>query len=814
MLLPSVLNGDTNILQYMTKDNYLEQYYVDAIGFQLLNFLIAGVMGQLCLKSPRMNFLEVGAGTGGATKAILEKIGHSFASYTYTDISSAFFGHAAEHFPSHVNKMIFKTLDITKDPTGQDYIPQTYDVVVASNVLHATESLRTALENTRKLLRPGGYLVMVEIIRNDVMRHGLVMGGLPGWWIGENDGRQWGPSITLEEWDLILRETGFSGIETNSPMRDPVGVPGSIIVSRAQNDVISQLSMPLSSAPSPDKIPLLVIGGSSQSVTPCRDQICLTLRPQFSDVIKLENFDNLPALPESYHVLCLAECDANLFEDMKESIFSNLKTIIGSAVSVLWLLQGRRSNNPHAGTTLGLFRTLFYEAPGTLFQTLDIASLDMNGCSVIAKSMCQLRLQSEISRRGESDKIHWEFEPELVLKDGQLHVPRVRPHDGQNNRYNSSKRSIIHEVDTQTTPLALDFVDNSYMLRERHTIEKSSHGLVTVKVSCSFLSSIKTPVGYVFVSLGEDVKAGEKTLCFSNRNESIVKVPKSWTVSIDEIEVDGQFMSFVIADLTVQWVLQMLPPTGTVLAYEPDPVAASLLSQQLSRLGKKAIFMTSSPEMSGRNWVYVHPNSTKRAITALLPSDVTLYVDASGAEPESQRLGSKIATSLSSVCNKVNMSSLTASEASVLPHDAPEAITDLLRGAASFASSLLSAQATPEGAPLDILPLKRVVANFVSLNPSSLVYWQEDRYVPVSIEPIFQRGDLFRPDRTYWLAGLAGDTGRSLADFMIAHNARNIVLSSRTPNPDIDWVQWHESRGATVNYFTGQVTDYLTEWTT
>jgi len=122
--------------------------------------------------------------------------------------------------------------------------------------------------------------------------------------------------------------------------------------------------------------------------------------------------------------------------------------------------------------------------------------------------------------------------------------------------------------------------------------------------SCSFLSSIKTPVGYVFVSLGEDVKPGDKTLCFSNRNESIVKVAKSWTVSPDEVELDGQFMSFVIADLTVQWVLQMLPLTGTVLAYEPDPVAASLLSQQLSRLGKKALFMTSSPEMSPKLGVY------------------------------------------------------------------------------------------------------------------------------------------------------------------------------------------------------------------
>ncbi|KAF5858310.1 hypothetical protein ETB97_004590 [Aspergillus alliaceus] len=811
LLLPSVLNGDTSILQYMTKDNYLEQYYVDAIGFQLLNFLIAGVMEQLCLKSPRMNFLEVGAGTGGATKAILEKIGYSYASYTYTDISSAFFGHAADNFQSHASKMIFKTLDITKDPAGQDFTPLSYDVVVASNVLHATESLRSALEHTRKLLRPGGYLVMVEIIRNDVMRHGLVMGGLPGWWVGENDGRYGGPSITLEQWDKVLRETGFSGIETNSPMRDPVGVPGSIIVSRAENDHVSQLSRPLSSKPSTatDKAPLLVIGGSSPFVSPFRDQLCLTLRRQFADVIKVDQFADLPPLPERYHVLSLTECDANLFEDMEESVFSNLKTVLGSALSVLWLLRDRRSSNPHAGTTLGLFRTLFYEVPGTLLQTLDIDAVDMDDCSVIAESMCQLRFQSDMARRGETDEIRWEFEPELVLKDGQFYVPRVRPHDGQNNRYNSSKRSITHDVDVHTTPLALDLVDGSYMVREQHAIERDSPELVTVNVSCSFLSSIKTPVGYVFVSLGENVKTGEKTLCFTSRNGSIVKAPKSWTISLDEVEVDGQFMSFVIADLTVQWVLQMLPPTGTVLAYEPDPVAASLLSRHLNRLGRKALFMTSSPEMSGRNWVYLHPNSTKRAIAALLPADVTLYVDASGAdESPSQSLGSKIATSLSSVCDKVKMSSLTASEASVLPHDAPKAITDLLRRVASFASSLLSAQANPEGAPLDILPLKRVVANFAVPNPRSLVYWREDQYVPVSVEPVMQRGDLFRPDRTYWLAGLAGDTGRSLADFMIAHNARNIVLSSRTPTVYEDWVQWHKSRGATVRYFGGDITSF------
>ncbi|PYH71698.1 putative polyketide synthase [Aspergillus vadensis CBS 113365] len=761
LLQPSVLNGETSILQYMTKDNYLEQYYVNAIGFQLLNFLIAGVMDQLCLKSPRMNFLEVGAGTGGATKAILEKIGNSYASYTYTDISSAFFGHAADNFQSHVGKMIFKTLDITKDPAAQDFKPQSYDVVIASNVLHATESLKNALEHTRKLLRPGGYLVMVEIIRNDVMRHGLVMGGLPGWWIGENDGRYGGPSITLGEWDTILRETGFTGIETNSPLRDPVGVPGSIIVSRAQNDLISRLSRPLSSKPNTvtDKAPLLVLGGSSPLVSPFRDQLCLRLRPQFTDIIKVDLAADLPPLPENFHVLSLTECDTNLFEDLKESVFSNLKLVLASALSVLWLLKERRSNNPHAGTTLGLFRTLFYEVPGTLLQTLDIEAVDMHDCSIIATSVCQLKLQSDLARRGQTDELLWEFEPELVLKNHQLHVPRVRPHAEQNNRYNSSKRAISQIMDVDTTPLVLDFVDGSYVVREQHLMETDLIDHVTVAVSCSFLSSIKTPVGYVFVGLGEDVETGEKTLYFSSRNESIIKVPKSWTISIGEVE--------------------------------PDPVAASLLSQQLSRLGRKALFLTCSPEMSARNWVYLHPNSTQRTINALLPSDITLYIDASGAEDSSfQSLGSKIGNSLTSVCHKVSMSSLTASEACRLPHDAPKAITDLLCRVASFASSLLSAQATPEGAPLDILPLSR------------------DQYVPVSVQPVLQRGDLFRPDRTYWLAGLAGDTGRSLADFMVAHNARNVVLSSRNPIVDEDWVQWHKTRGATVKYFAGDITSF------
>ncbi|KAI6085990.1 hypothetical protein F4821DRAFT_278997 [Hypoxylon rubiginosum] len=808
ILLPEILSGDTSILQYMTKNNQLERYYTDAIGFELLNFLIAGVVEQLCMKFPRMKFLEIGAGTGGATKAILDRVDHAFGSYTYTDISSAFFEHAAERFQSHVHKMLFKTLDVTVDPTKQGYEPHSYDIVIASNVLHATESLKTTLENTRKLLKPGGFLVMVEIIKNDVMRHGLVMGGLPGWWVGENDGRTHGPSLTLEEWDAVLKDTGFGGIETNSPMPDPVGVPGSIIVAKAQTDEVVRLSKPLSVEPTAQTTSSLVVLGG-KSVPSLRDQLCDQLKPQFADVVYIEDLRSLPTLPEDFHVLSFTELDENLFEGIEETVFQNFKTILPVASSVLWVVKGARSSNPHAGTTLGLFRTLFYEVPGTLLQLLDINQpLDKVDSTIVAETMLRLRIQADMARRGETSKVLFEFEPELVLQDGRLQVPRVRPHAGQNDRYNSAKRSITSEVDVQETPITLDWIDDAYMLREQHEIDGiASDDLVTVQVFCSFLSSVKTPAGYVFVSVGNDVKTGQKTLCFSNRNASFVKVPKAWTVPVADDEIDGWFMSFALADLTVQQVLQILPPKGTVVSYEPNPVVSSLLSQELSKMGRKVVFITSNPDMAGRNWVYIHPNSSKRVIDALIPSDATLYIDASD-DSASESLGSKITASLSRVCEKINLSNMTAREASILPEQPPESITKLLHRVSSFASRVLSGSVVPDGTPLHIIPLKHVVSPLVTLSANSLIYWQEDKEIPVSIEPIYQRQDLFRPDRTYWLAGLAGDVGRSLADFMIAHNAKHVVLSSRNPQVDEQWVEGHKSRGATVAYFANDVTDF------
>ncbi|KAF2184182.1 S-adenosyl-L-methionine-dependent methyltransferase, partial [Zopfia rhizophila CBS 207.26] len=109
----------------------------------------------------------IGAGTGGTTKAIFRAIGEfereegpsaGFGHYTYTDISAGFFKQAKDTFKSFISRMSFKKLDIEEAPSTQGFEPGQYDLVVASQCLHATQDMTRTMTHVRELLKPGGKL--------------------------------------------------------------------------------------------------------------------------------------------------------------------------------------------------------------------------------------------------------------------------------------------------------------------------------------------------------------------------------------------------------------------------------------------------------------------------------------------------------------------------------------------------------------------------------------------------------------------------------------------------------------------------------
>jgi 2-polyprenyl-3-methyl-5-hydroxy-6-metoxy-1,4-benzoquinol methylase len=157
-----ILKGEIEPLQVLREDNLLTDYYRTAVGTDKLNPVIAEYINLSAHTNPGMKILEVGAGTGATTKVVLEALGGKgndgsiarMQSYTFTDISTGFFESAMEDFKAWGAFMDYKVLNIEVHPERQGLELESYDMVVASNVLHATTSIATCLANCKRLLKP------------------------------------------------------------------------------------------------------------------------------------------------------------------------------------------------------------------------------------------------------------------------------------------------------------------------------------------------------------------------------------------------------------------------------------------------------------------------------------------------------------------------------------------------------------------------------------------------------------------------------------------------------------------------------------
>ena len=107
---------------------------------------------------------EIGGGTGGMTSFVLPVLPEHCTEYMFTDVSPRFTAHAQHKF-ARFAFLQSRTLDIERNPLEQGFDPHSFDVIIASDVLHATSDLRQTLERIKQLLGSGGTLVIVELTR-------------------------------------------------------------------------------------------------------------------------------------------------------------------------------------------------------------------------------------------------------------------------------------------------------------------------------------------------------------------------------------------------------------------------------------------------------------------------------------------------------------------------------------------------------------------------------------------------------------------------------------------------------------------------
>ena len=226
--LGPILRGEKDSIQVLFAGGsaeLLDQFYGEGLYTSHWLAAIAAAVEEAARHLPEgrgLRILEVGAGTGGLAAHVLPLIDHDLHSYTFSDVSAAFFSSATQKL-ARFPKVEYKTLDLEKSGTAQGFEAGAFDFVIGTNVLHAVADLRSTLRHVHELLAPGGNLVFMDVANPQLWTE-VVFGLTTGWWrFTDRDLRPQHPLLSRSQWEVVLRETGFEETASLPGLLGPQG---------------------------------------------------------------------------------------------------------------------------------------------------------------------------------------------------------------------------------------------------------------------------------------------------------------------------------------------------------------------------------------------------------------------------------------------------------------------------------------------------------------------------------------------------------------------------------------------------------------
>ncbi|GEB48128.1 hypothetical protein SCA03_06790 [Streptomyces cacaoi] len=289
---PRILRGEVNATEIMfpgTSMSLVQNFYRgNALTDSFNRQVRTAVSAFLDLRpaglgaGERIEVVELGAGTGATSERVLPVLAQhpGRAGYVYTDISPRFLEHGRERFADDYPFTRFEVLNLDRGLDVQGFTPGSADLVLATNVVHATQNLRATLRKAKALLRPGGWLVLNELT---TARPLLTIGGgvLEGWWAFDDAELRIpdSPLVSPSGWRRLLSEEGFTTVRllgADAGEAAGVAVGGglgqSVLV--AESDGVASCAAlpsaapasPASSAPAAAAVPSVPAAGDADAV--------------------------------------------------------------------------------------------------------------------------------------------------------------------------------------------------------------------------------------------------------------------------------------------------------------------------------------------------------------------------------------------------------------------------------------------------------------------------------------------------------------------------------------------------------------------
>lgn len=171
--LPAVLRGETrgeDVLFGPSAMGLWFDYFSNSNPHYALNNSVTAIAIERSV-GPSARVLEVGGGAGSAAQLVLRTLaraGKAPELYVFTEPQPAFLRRGVRAIqPELPNGCAFRSMrfDIDLDPAEQGLEAVGFDVVFGVNTVHLARNMVGTLRRLRELLRPGGVVVVGELMR-------------------------------------------------------------------------------------------------------------------------------------------------------------------------------------------------------------------------------------------------------------------------------------------------------------------------------------------------------------------------------------------------------------------------------------------------------------------------------------------------------------------------------------------------------------------------------------------------------------------------------------------------------------------------
>jgi len=408
----------------MTKE-LLDRYQTNALRLSPAFAQLSSLLRTIAHKNPRARVLQIGTGSGAAARHALKTLGTDeeggpfVDSWHFTDKSSSSFDAIKEELSAQSDylEMHFNELDIEEDPTAQGFESESYDLIVAVQTLHETKSLSGAMAHVRTLLKPGASLLLVETTQVQIDQK-FVFGLLPFWWSCKDAERKSDPHLAVHQWQSFLTRAGFSGIEAELRDFEPEDDM------HTMSTMLSYVPTPALKPPEEDVVVVV-----SNKAPPPASWLEL-LRKSIADLtgggLPATQIVESATASSFAGKACIfvGEADRPLLHNIDEAALRGIKTMTTSCEELLWITRGGTAEceDPKMSLASGFLRVMRSESVGHSFISLDLDPSQPTWSESTTSAIVYLFRYGLAVDDVVSSAVR---EHEFALRNGLLMVPRL-----------------------------------------------------------------------------------------------------------------------------------------------------------------------------------------------------------------------------------------------------------------------------------------------------------------------------------------------------------------------------------------------------